>query len=66
MFLDLENVPAQGPLMPVGNHLLLGRKSCRRSSRGLEVLRGLRVRGLADYFHFAGLVGQLWRGARDA
>lgn len=58
-FLDVENVPAQGPFMLVGNHQLLGMQDLPYLVRGLEVLRGVRVRGLADHFHFA---LPLWRG----
>jgi 1-acyl-sn-glycerol-3-phosphate acyltransferase len=59
VFLDVENVPAQGPYMLVGNHQLLGMQDLPSLVRGLEVERGVRVRGLADHFHFA---IPLWRG----
>jgi 1-acyl-sn-glycerol-3-phosphate acyltransferase len=52
VFLDVENVPAEGPFMLVGNHQLLGMQDLPSLVRGLEVERGIRVRGLADRFHF--------------
>jgi 1-acyl-sn-glycerol-3-phosphate acyltransferase len=52
VFLDVENVPAKGPFMLVGNHQLLGMQDLPSLVRGLEVQRGVRVRGLADRFHF--------------
>ena len=58
VFLDVENVPSRGPFMLVGNHQLLGMQDLPYLVRGLEVLRGVRVRGLADHFHFA---VPLWR-----
>lgn len=58
MFVDVENVPTNGPFMLVGNHQLLGMQDLPYLVRGLEVLRGVRVRGLADHFHFA---VPLWR-----
>jgi 1-acyl-sn-glycerol-3-phosphate acyltransferase len=58
VFVDVENVPAQGPFMLVGNHQLLGMQDLPSLVRGLEVERGVRVRGLADRFHFA---VPLWR-----
>ena len=53
VFLDVENVPSEGPFMLVGNHQLLGMQDLPSLVRGLQVLRGVRVRGLADHFHFA-------------
>jgi hypothetical protein len=52
LFLDVDNVPAEGPFMLVGNHQLLGMQDLPSLVRGLEVERGVRVRGLADRFHF--------------
>jgi 1-acyl-sn-glycerol-3-phosphate acyltransferase len=54
----VENVPPQGPFILVGNHQLLGIQDLPSLVRGLEVERGVRVRGLADRFHFA---IPLWR-----
>ena len=53
VFLDVENVPSRGPFMLVGNHQLLGMQDLPYLVRGLELRRGVRVRGLADHFHFA-------------
>jgi hypothetical protein len=52
VFLDVENVPTRGPFVLVGNHQLLGMQDLPTLVRGLEVRRGVRVRGLADRFHF--------------
>ncbi len=52
LFLDVDNVPPEGPFMLVGNHQLLGMQDLPSLVRGLEVERGVRVRGLADRFHF--------------
>jgi 1-acyl-sn-glycerol-3-phosphate acyltransferase len=51
-FVGVENVPSSGPYMLVGNHQLLGMQDLPYLVRGLEVERGVRVRGLADRFHF--------------
>lgn len=53
LLLGLENVPEQGPFMLVGNHQLLGMQDLPTLVRELERCRGVRVRGLADRFHFA-------------
>jgi 1-acyl-sn-glycerol-3-phosphate acyltransferase len=53
VFVDIENVPTHGPFMLVGNHQLLGMQDLPTLVRGLEVRRGVRVRGMADRFHFA-------------
>lgn len=53
VFLGLENVPTDGPVMLVGNHQLLGMQDLPTLVRELERRRGLRVRGMADRFHFA-------------
>ncbi|MGO9899120.1 MAG: hypothetical protein ACLP0J_05395 [Solirubrobacteraceae bacterium] len=58
VFLDVESVPSRGPFVLVGNHQLLGMQDLLYLVRGLEVLRGVPVRGLADHFHFA---VPLWR-----
>jgi 1-acyl-sn-glycerol-3-phosphate acyltransferase len=50
--LDIENVPATGPFMLVGNHQLLGMQDLPTLVRELERRRGVRVRGMADHFHF--------------
>jgi 1-acyl-sn-glycerol-3-phosphate acyltransferase len=52
VFLDVENVPSHGPFMLVGNHQLLGMQDLPYLVRGLELRREVRVRGLADHFHF--------------
>jgi 1-acyl-sn-glycerol-3-phosphate acyltransferase len=49
--LDIENVPAGGPFVVVGNHQLLGMQDLPTLVRELE-RRGVRVRGMADHFHF--------------
>lgn len=54
----LENVPAMGPFMLVGNHQLLGMQDLPTLVRELERRRGVQVRGLADRFHFS---VPLWR-----
>ena len=53
VLLDLERVPSEGPFMLVGNHQLLGMQDLPTLVRELERLRGLRVRGLADRFHYS-------------
>lgn len=53
VFVGLENVPADGPFMLVGNHQLLGMQDLPSLVRELEVRRGVRVRGMADHAHFA-------------
>jgi 1-acyl-sn-glycerol-3-phosphate acyltransferase len=58
VFVDVQNVPSQGPFMLVGNHQLLGMQDLPYLVRGLQVLRGVRVRGMADHFHFT---LPLWR-----
>src|SRR5919108_6232661 len=59
VFVDVEHVPAEGPFVLVGNHQLLGMQDLPTLVRELEVRRGVRVRGMADRFHFA-IPG--WRG----
>jgi len=56
--IGLENVPARGPFMLVGNHQLLGMQDLPTLVRELERRCGVRVRGLADRFHFS---VPLWR-----
>jgi 1-acyl-sn-glycerol-3-phosphate acyltransferase len=58
MFLDVDNVPARGPFVLVGNHQLLGMQDLPTLVRELEVQRGVQVRGMADHFHFQ---VPLWR-----
>ena len=58
LLLDVENVPSRGPFMLVGNHQLLGMQDLPWLVRRLEVERGVRVRGMADRFHFS---VPLWR-----
>ena len=58
VFLDIDNVPSSGPFMLVGNHQLLGMQDLPHLVRGLQTLRGVHVRGMADHFHF---VLPLWR-----
>lgn len=53
VLVDVENVPSAGPFMLVGNHQLLGMQDLPTLVRELEVRRGVRVRGMADHFHFA-------------
>jgi 1-acyl-sn-glycerol-3-phosphate acyltransferase len=50
--LDITNVPGSGPFMLVGNHQLLGMQDLPSLVRELEKRRGVRVRGMADHFHF--------------
>jgi 1-acyl-sn-glycerol-3-phosphate acyltransferase len=50
--LDIENVPAGGSFVLVGNHQLLGMQDLPTLVRELERRRGVRVRGMADHFHF--------------
>jgi 1-acyl-sn-glycerol-3-phosphate acyltransferase len=52
VLLDLENVPRQGPFLLVGNHQLLGMQDLPTLVHELERRRGVRVRGMADHFHF--------------
>jgi 1-acyl-sn-glycerol-3-phosphate acyltransferase len=52
LLLGLKNVPGRGPFMLVGNHQLLGMQDLPTLIRELERRRGVRVRGLADHFHF--------------
>jgi 1-acyl-sn-glycerol-3-phosphate acyltransferase len=65
VFLDVENVPSRGPFMLVGNHQLLG-QDLPYLVRGLEVLRGVWVRGLADHFRFAVPFWRRWLVASGA
>ncbi|HUO69664.1 MAG TPA: lysophospholipid acyltransferase family protein [Solirubrobacteraceae bacterium] len=58
VLLGVENVPAEGPSLLVGNHQLLGMQDLPTLVRELEVQRGVRVRGMADHFHFQ---VPLWR-----
>jgi 1-acyl-sn-glycerol-3-phosphate acyltransferase len=58
LFVDVENVPSQGPFLLVGNHQLFAMQDVPYLLRGLHVLRGVRVRGLTDNFQF-GI--PLWR-----
>ncbi|HSO98986.1 MAG TPA: lysophospholipid acyltransferase family protein [Solirubrobacteraceae bacterium] len=51
--IDVENVPASGPFLMVGNHQLLGMQDLPALVRELERHCGVRVRGMADRFHFA-------------
>jgi 1-acyl-sn-glycerol-3-phosphate acyltransferase len=53
VFLDVENVPERGPFLLVGNHQLLGMQDLPTLVHELERRRGVRVRGMADRFHFA-------------
>jgi 1-acyl-sn-glycerol-3-phosphate acyltransferase len=58
VLIGLEHVPPAGPFLLVGNHQLLGMQDLPTFVRELERRRGVRVRGLADHFHFA---VPLWR-----
>jgi 1-acyl-sn-glycerol-3-phosphate acyltransferase len=58
LFVDVENVPSQGPFLLVGNHQLFAMQDVPYLLRGLHMLRGVRVRGLTDHFQF-GI--PLWR-----
>lgn len=53
VFVGLGNVPTTGPFVLVGNHQLLGMQDLPTLVRELERRRGVRVRGMADHFHFA-------------
>ena len=44
LFVDVENVPSQGPFLLVGNHQLFAMQDVPYLIRGLHVLRGVRVR----------------------
>jgi 1-acyl-sn-glycerol-3-phosphate acyltransferase len=50
--LDIGNVPASGPFVLVGNHQPLGMQDLPTLVRELERRCGVRVRGMADHFHF--------------
>ena len=52
LFVDVENVPSEGPFLLVGNHQLFAMQDVPYLLRGLHVLRGVRVRGLTDNFQF--------------
>jgi 1-acyl-sn-glycerol-3-phosphate acyltransferase len=58
VLVDVENVPAEGPFMLVGNHQLLGMQDLPALVHELERRRGVRLRGMADHFHFQ---VPLWR-----
>lgn len=58
-FLDIENVPSQGPFLLVGNHQLFAMQDVPYLVRGLQVRRGVTVRGMTDHFQFGIPV---WRG----
>jgi 1-acyl-sn-glycerol-3-phosphate acyltransferase len=58
VLIGLEHVPPAGPFLLVGNHQLLGMQDLPTLVRELERRRGVRVRGLADHFHFS---VPLWR-----
>ena len=58
VMIGLEHVPPAGPFLLVGNHQLLGMQDLPTLVRELERRRGVRVRGLADHFHFS---VPLWR-----
>jgi 1-acyl-sn-glycerol-3-phosphate acyltransferase len=58
VMIGLEQVPPAGPFLLVGNHQLLGMQDLPALVRELERRRGVRVRGMADRFHFA---VPLWR-----
>jgi 1-acyl-sn-glycerol-3-phosphate acyltransferase len=59
VLIGLENVPENGPFLLVGNHQLLAIQDLPTLVRELERRRGIRVRGMADHFHFT---VPLWRG----
>jgi 1-acyl-sn-glycerol-3-phosphate acyltransferase len=52
LFVDVENVPSEGPFLLVGNHQLFAMQDVPYLLRGLHMLRGVRVRGLTDHFQF--------------
>jgi 1-acyl-sn-glycerol-3-phosphate acyltransferase len=58
LFVDVENVPSEGPFLLVGNHQLFALQDVPYLVRGLQVLRGVHVRGMTDTFQF-GI--PLWR-----
>lgn len=58
VMVGLENVPLAGPFLLVGNHQLLGMQDLPTLVHELERRRGVRVRGMADHFHFT---VPLWR-----
>ncbi len=58
LFVDVENVPSRGPFLLVGNHQLFALQDVPYLVRGLQVQRGVTVRGMTDHFQF-GI--PLWR-----
>jgi 1-acyl-sn-glycerol-3-phosphate acyltransferase len=58
VMIGLEHVPQTVPFLLVGNHQLLGMQDLPTLVHELERRRGVRVRGLADHFHFS---VPLWR-----
>jgi 1-acyl-sn-glycerol-3-phosphate acyltransferase len=52
-FLGLENIPAEGPFVLVGNHTIFGLLDLPLMVDGIARERGRFVRGLAEHAHFA-------------
>ncbi|PWR20779.1 lysophospholipid acyltransferase family protein [Zavarzinia compransoris] len=53
LFLGLGNIPAQGPVLLVGNHGMMGTLDAGVMAFGLKRRLGIWPRGLADHIHFA-------------
>jgi len=60
VFVDIHNVPTQGPFLLVGNHQLFALQDVPYLVRGLRVLRGVRIRGMTDTFQFTVPVWRSW------
>lgn len=62
VFLGMERIPQQRPLLFVGNHTLGGILDVPLMARELYVEKGIALRALADHFHYALPV---WRDLLD-
>ncbi len=66
LFVDVENVPSRGPFVLVGNHQLFAMLDVPYLVHGLQVLRGVRVRGMTDHFQFAVPLWRSWLASSGA
>lgn len=66
LFVDVENVPSRGPFMLVGNHQLFAMLDVPYLVHGLQVLRGVKVRGMTDHFQFAVPLWRSWLASSGA